>query len=203
MKLKYTAAIILVLAVLGGLAFIALSPEQIFFGNILAISSFFVLGLSAAYLLYREKQPVWAMLMFFFSASLIHSTYLFFSFQSQASFVYLMLTSIIGFVYSVDSIPKQSTPAKLKNVPDTLPELPSLDEPEIIVEKLLPSEDTEKEQEQKQPESYVASRKGTKYHAAECRWALKILSKRRISFQSAKEAQDEGLKPCTCVQFSS
>ncbi len=43
---------------------------------------------------------------------------------------------------------------------------------------------------------YVGSKNSTKYHYTWCKWAKKISPRNRVTFKSAKEAQDSGYVPC-------
>ncbi len=50
-----------------------------------------------------------------------------------------------------------------------------------------------------EPGKYVASNRGTVYHAPNCDWAKKIGSKNRVWFNSDKEAKKAGLKKHSCL----
>ncbi|MFH0871087.1 MAG: Ada metal-binding domain-containing protein [bacterium] len=47
---------------------------------------------------------------------------------------------------------------------------------------------------------YVGSSKSHIYHYPDCPWALKIKPENLIHFQSVKEAQEKGYRPCKVCQ---
>ncbi len=128
-----------------------------------------------------------------------------------------MLTTIIGLIMSIENIKGKIRPRSEyeREIMHEAEELTKAEKhlegeiPDIIVEEVKPSKHfvetrvkkSKKKKITKKPlKRYVASRKGVNYHEPKCRWARKILPKRKIWFKNKKGAEEEGLKPCKCVK---
>ncbi len=197
-----------------GLTSIIFSIKPFFMFELLVLFLFFISAVVSMYYIYHNKEEAWIVALFFFAAYFINITFLYFYSQNQALFVLLILTTIIGFIMSIENIKgKAKTRPKKEIVSEEEPikiERPSEPEiPDIFVEELKPSKHfvetkvkkPKKKKITKKPiKRYVASRKGVNYHDLKCRWARKILPKRKIWFKTKKEAEEDGFKPCVCVK---
>jgi len=217
MDKKYFIVIILFFISIIGLASTIFNIKDFFVPELLVLLLFLISAVIITYNLYNQRRTAWIMSLFFFAAYLINITFLYFYSQNQALFVLLILTTIIGFIISIENI-KGKIKAKSAYEKEILREAEELTKaekyfeektPDIVVEEVKPSEHFT-ETRVKKPEKkktaikslkgYVASRKGINYHDPKCRWARKILPKRKVWFKDRKEAEEEGLKPCKCIK---
>jgi len=193
-----------------GLTSLIFSIKPFFIPELAVLSLFLISSVIIMYNLYHNREEIWIMSLLFFAAYLINITFLYFYSQNQALFVLLILTTIIGFIMSIENIRGRTRvrPEYEKEVMREAEELTKAEEelPDLIVEEVKPSKQfvetkIKKKKITKKPlKKYVASRKGVNYHEPKCRWARKILPKRRIWFKNRKEAEEEGFKPCECVK---
>jgi len=217
MNSKYFIIIIIFFINLIGLISIIFSIRPFFISELLLLFLFLISAVIIMYNLYHKREEVWIISLLFFAAYFINITFLYFYSQNQALFVLLILTTIIGFIISIENI-KGKIKAKSAYEKEILREAEELTKaekyieektPDIVVEEVKPSEYFA-ETRVKKPEKkktvikslkrYVASRKGINYHDPKCRWARKILPKRKVWFKNREEAEEEGLKPCKCVK---
>ena len=216
MRIKpiYSVIVVIFFISIIGLTNLILNIKDFFFPELLILLLFLISAVIITYNLYNKRRTAWIMSLFFFAAYLINITFLYFYSQNQALFVLLMLTTIIGFILSVENI-KGKIRARSKYEKEVLHEADELVKaekhfeeklPDIVVEEVKPSKQhakirVKKIKITKKPlKRYVASRKGVNYHDIKCRWARKILPKRKIFFKNKKEAEEEGFKPCKCVK---
>jgi len=217
MNSKYFIIITIFFINLIGLISIIFGIGPFFISELLLLFLFLVSAVIIMYNLYHKREEVWIISLLFFAAYLINITFLYFYSQNQALFVLLILTTIIGFIISIENI-KGKIKAKSAYEKEILREAEELTKaekyfeektPDIVVEEVKPSEyftetrvkkPEKKETAIKSLKKYVASRKGINYHDPKCRWARKILPKRKIILKSKKEAEEEGFKPCKCVK---
>jgi len=193
-----------------GLTSLIFSIKPFFIPELVVLSLFLISSVIIMYNLYHNREEIWIMSLLFFAAYLINITFLYFYSQNQALFVLLILTTIIGFIMSIENIRGRIRVRSEyeKEVMREAEELTKAEEelPDLIVEEVKPSKQfvetkIKKKKITKKPlKKYVASRKGINYHEPKCRWARKILPKRRIWFKNRKEAEEEGFKPCKCVK---
>ncbi|GEM_PF-2837857 len=217
MNPKHFIIIIIFFINLIGLTNIIFSIKPFFISELLVLFLFLASAVVIVYSLYHDREEVWITSLLFFAAYFINITFLYFYSQNQALFVLLILATIIGFILSIENIKgkKRAKPAYEKEIMREAGELTRAEEylkertPDIVVEEVKPSKtfvETEvkkpekKETEIKPLKKYVASRKGINYHNPKCRWARKILPKRKVWFKNREEAEEEGLKPCKCVK---
>ena len=214
MDKKYFVIIAIFFINLIGLTSIIFSIKPFFIFELLVLSLFLISAVVIMYCIYHNKEEAWIVSLFFFAAYLINITFLYFYSQNQALFVLLILTTIIGFIISIENIRgKAKTKPKKEIVSEEEPikiERPSEPEvPDIFVEEVKPLKPfvetrVKKPKKRKIPRKplkrYIASRKGVNYHELKCRWARKILPKRKIWFKTKKEAEEDGFKPCVCVK---
>ncbi len=217
MNSKYFILIIIFFINLIGLTSIIFGIGPFFISELLVLFLFLVSAVIIIYNLYNKREEVWIISLLFFAAYFINITFLYFYSQNQALFVLLILTTIIGFIISIENI-KGKIKAKSAYEKEIIREAEELTKaekyfeektPDIVVEEVKPSEyftetkakKTEKKKIAiKQVKRYVASRKGVNYHDPKCRWARKILPKRKVWFKNREEAEEEGFKPCKCVK---
>ncbi|OIO63787.1 hypothetical protein AUJ83_00695 [Candidatus Woesearchaeota archaeon CG1_02_33_12] len=217
MNSKYFIIIIIFFINLIGMISIIFGIGPFFISELLLLFLFLVSAVIIVYNIYHNREEAWIISLLFFAAYLINITFLYFYSQNQALFVLLILTTIIGFIISIENI-KGKIKAKSAYEKEILREAEELTKaekyfeektPDIVVEEVKPSEHFT-ETRVKKPEKkktaikslkgYVASRKGINYHDPKCRWARKILPKRKVWFKDRKEAEEEGLKPCKCIK---
>jgi len=196
-----------------GLTRLIFSIKDFFVPELLVLLLFLISAVIITFNLYHQRRTAWIMALLFFAAYLINITFLYFYSQNQALFVLLILTTVIGFIISIENI-RGKTRVKSeyeKEIIHEAEELTKAEEelPDLIVEEVKPSKHIikteikkpKKRKISKKPlKKYVASRKGVNYHELNCRWARKILPKRKIFFKNRKEAEEEGFKPCECVK---
>jgi len=215
MDKKYFIVIILFFISIIGLASTIFNIKDFFVPELLVLLLCLISAVIITYNLYNQRRTAWSMSLFFFAAYLINITFLYFYSQNQALFVLLILTTIIGFILSIENIKgKIRTRSEYeKEIIHEAKELVKAEKhleeeiPDIIVEEVKPSKylvetrvkKPKKKEITKKP-LYVASRKGVNYHELKCRWARKILPKRKIWLKSKEEAEEEGFKPCKCVK---
>lgn len=213
----YSTIVVIFFISLIGLTSTIFNINNFFVPELLVLLLFLISAVIITYNLYNKRREAWVMSLFFFAAYFINITFLYFYSQNQALFVLLMLTTIIGFILSIENI-KGKIRAKSEYEKEIIHEAKELAKaekhleeeiPDIIIEEVKPSkQDAEsqvkkpkkKEITRKPLKRYVASRKGVNYHELKCRWARKILPKRKIWLKSKEEAEEEGLKPCKCVK---
>jgi len=211
----YSMIVVIFFISIIGLTNLILNIKDFFVPELLILLLFLTSAVIITYNLYNKRRIAWIMSLFFFAAYLINITFLYFYSQNQALFVLLMLTTIIGFILSVENIKGKVKSRYEKEVLREAKELTKEEKhfeeklPDIFVEELKPSKQ-HAETKVKKPKKgkitkkplkrYVASRKGVNYHDIKCRWARKILPKRKILFKNRKEAEEEGFKPCKCVK---
>ncbi len=217
MKTKpiYSMIVVIFFISIIGLTNLILNIKDFFVPELLILLLFLTSAVIITYNLYKKRRIAWIMSLFFFAAYLINITFLYFYSQNQALFVLLMLTTIIGFILSVENIKGKIKSRYEKEVLREADELVKAEKhfeeklPDIVVEEVKPSKHLieanikkpKKKKITKKPlKRYVASRKGVNYHEQKCRWARKILPKRKIFFKNRKEAEEEGFKPCKCVK---
>jgi len=193
-----------------GLTNIIFNIKHFFILELIILFLFLISSIIITYNLCYNRKIVWLMSLLFFAAYLINITFLYFYSQNQALFVLLILTTIIGFIMSIENI-EGKTKVKSKYEKEIIREAEELTKaekelPDLVVEEVKPSKQfvetkIKKKKITKKPlKRYVASRKGVNYHELNCRWAKKILQKRKIFFKNRKEAEEEGFKPCECVK---
>ena len=210
----YSMVILIFFISIIGLTNLILNIRDFFIPELLVLLLFIISAVIITYNLYNQRRTAWIMSLFFFVAYLINITFLYFYSQNQALFVLLMLTTIIGFILSIENIkgkaktrPKKEIVGEEEHIKIERPSEPEV--PDIVVEEVKPSKHfvktrvkkPKKKKITKKPiKRYIASRKGVNYHEPKCRWAKKILPKRKIFFKNRKEAEEEGFKPCKCVK---
>jgi len=232
---KYFIVITIFFVNLIGMAAVIFNSESLFAMELFVFLFFVFSAFLISYYLYKNRMAAWIMSLFFFAAYLINITLLYFYFQDQLLFVFLIFTSVIGFLFSIDNIKERRIKVyerKLIHEAEELSkaeeEIKEVNEDEIaeykreliheaeelskaeknikektIYEKDKPSQSgarTTKKPKKKIQRLYVASRKGENYHVLGCRWARKILPKRKLTFKTREEAEREGFKPCDCVK---
>ena len=213
----YSTIVVIFFISIIGLTNLIFNIKDFFVPELLVLLLFLISAVIITYNLYNQRKEAWVMSLFFFAAYLINITFIHFYSQDQALFVLLMLITIIGFILSVENIKGKIRP-KSKYEKEVLREADELVNaekhfeeklPDIFIEEMKPSkQDAEiqvkkpkkKEITKKPLKGYVASRKGVNYHELKCRWARKILPKRKIWHKDKKEAEEEGFKPCKCVR---
>ena len=217
MNKKYFILIPILFINLIGMASIIFKIKNFFVPELLVLLLFIISAVIIAYNLYNQRRAAWIIALLFFAAYFINITFLYFYSQDQALFVLLMLTTIIGFILSIENIKGKIRPRSEyeKEIIHEAKELAKAEKhieeesPDIVVEEVKPSKHfvetivkkpKKKKITKKQIKRYIASRKGVNYHELKCRWARKILPKRKIWFKSKKEAEEEGFKPCDCVK---
>ena len=217
-KPRYFIIIIIFFISLIGLTSIIFNIKDFFVSELLVLLLFLISAVIITYNLYNQRRAAWIMALLFFAAYLINITFIYFYSQNQALFVLLMLTTIIGFILSIENIRGKIRPRSeyekeiMKEADELVKAEKDFEEKtqDIIVEEVKPSKKyfiktkvkkLKKKKIAKKPlKRYVASRKGVNYHELNCRWARKILPKRKIFFKNRKEAEEEGFKPCECVK---
>jgi len=210
MDKKYFIIIAIFFINLIGLTSTIFSIKTFFIFELLVFSLFLISAVVIMYFIYHNRKEAWIVALFFFAAYFINITFLYFYSQNQALFVLLILTTIIGFIMSIENIRGRirARSEYEKEVMREAEELTKAEEelPDLIVEEVKPSKQVvetkiKKKKITKKPiKRYVASRKGANYHEPGCRWARKILPKRKIWFKTKKEAEEDGFKPCVCVK---
>ncbi len=217
MDKKYFILITIFFINLIGMASIIFNIKDFFVPELLMLLLFLISAVIITYNLYNQRRVAWIMSLFFFAAYLINITFIYFYSQNQALFVLLMLTTIIGFILSIENIKgkirvRSEYEKEIMGEADELVKAEKHFEeklPDIFVEEVKPSKHfvetrvkkiKNKKITKKPLKRYVASRKGVNYHEPKCRWARKILPKRKIFFKNRKEAEEEGFKPCKCVK---
>ena len=215
----YSTIVVIFFISLIGLTSIIFNINNFFVPELLVLLLFLISAVIITYNLYNKRREAWVMSLFFFVAYLINITFIYFYSQDQALFVLLMLTTIIGFILSIENI-KGKIRIRSKYEKEVLREADELVNaekhfeeklPDIFIEEMKPSKQDAEIQVKKQKKkeikkkslkdyNYVASRKGVNYHELGCRWARKILPKRKIWLKDKKEAEEEGFKPCKCVK---
>jgi len=213
----YSMVIVIFFISIIGLTNLILNIRDFFIPELLVLLLFIISAVIITYNFYNQRRTAWIMSLFFFAAYLINITFIYFYSQNQALFVLLMLTTIIGFILSIENIKRKIKP-RLKYEKEILREADELVKaekhfeeklPDIFIEELKPSKQNakikvkkpKKKKITKKPiKRYIASRKGVNYHEPKCRWARKILPKRKIWLKSKKDAEEEGFKPCKCVK---
>ncbi|MBU1204386.1 MAG: hypothetical protein KKA61_02600 [Nanoarchaeota archaeon] len=217
MDKKYFIIIAIFFINLIGLTSIIFNIKDFFVPELLVLLLFLISAVIITYNLYNQRRAAWIMALLFFAAYFINITFLYFYSQNQALFVLLMLTTIIGLIMSIENIKGKIRPRSEyeREIMHEAEELTKAEKhlegeiPDIIVEELKPSKhfvETRVKKPKKRKiagkpiKRYIASRKGVNYHEPKCRWARKILPKRKIIFKSKKEAEEDGLKPCKCVK---
>ncbi len=211
-SIYYIIVVIFFISIIG-LTNLIFNIKDLFVPELLVLLLFLISAVIITYNLYNQRRAAWIMALLFFAAYFINITFLYFYSQNQALFVLLMLTTIIGFILSIENIKGKIRPRPEyeKEVLREAKELAKAEKelPDIIVEEVKPSKQhaktkvkkLKKKKITKKPlKRYVASRKGVNYHELNCRWARKILPKRKVWFKSKKEAEEEGFKPCKCVK---
>lgn len=130
-------------------------------------------------------------IFFFYLVNLANLVFL--GYIQQRIHLLILLTSLIGFVFSLirkerkeEPQPKTESPAQ-----DVLPKTESLpEEPEKSTQPII--------KEEFKPGKFVASQNSTYYHQPKCDWAKKINRKRRVWFYSKEEAEEKGYKLHNC-----
>jgi hypothetical protein len=206
-----------------GLAVMIFKIKDFFAIEFFALLVFIVSSIVILYYIYKNRMAAWIMSLLFFAAYLINITLLYFYFQNQLLFVVLIFSSVVGFILSIENIKHRKISTYEREIIKEAKELTKAEEelekktPEISLNESKsskyffgPKERKIKKETRKKPvkkkttkkaeKLYIASRKGTNYHVPECRWARKILSKRKVTFKTKKDAEKEGFKPCDCVK---
>ncbi len=223
--LKYFIIIAIFCVNLLGLSKMIFSAKEFFAIQFFAFIIFFISAAIILYYLYKNRMAAWVMLLLFFAAYLINITFLYFYSENQILFVFLIFASVIGFLLSIDNlqgrkikpyeteiiheaeqinkaeqaIEKTSQERIQEYKKEILREADEIKKAERKIKEIIIKSSSDKT-EKKKTQQFVASRKGKKYHVSSCRWAEKILPKRKINFQSKKQAEEEGFKPCDCVK---
>ncbi|MDD5086502.1 MAG: hypothetical protein PHV16_01990 [Candidatus Nanoarchaeia archaeon] len=231
---KYFIIIAIFCVNLIGLLKMIFSISEFFVIHLFAFFVFFISAIIISCYLYKNRMAAWIMLLLFFAAYLIDITFLYLYSQNQLLFVLLILTSVIGFLLSIDNIRgkriidyERRIIHESKELEKAEERLEEVNEDKILeyrneilreAEELAKAEVKIKEEisyrkdeadkaearitkkPKKKIQIYVSSRKGEKYHVPNCRWAKKILPKRKLTFESREQAESEGLKPCECVK---
>ena len=128
-------------------------------------------------------------LFFFFILSMGNLIAIWYFFGSL--YVVLLLLAAFGFLLSVPRAPKPSYPTS------TVPDAPKKEEKAETTKTPPPEKETAVKHT---PGKYVASTRGTVYHAPKCEWAKKISRTGRVWFASKDEAVEKGFKAHDCVE---
>ena len=108
----------------------------------------------------------------------------------------LLLLSALGFVMSIMSVPKRAEPA----FPEHSSRVAAKTGGKSETTKTMPPEKETKVEVKHTPGKYVASTRGTVFHAPKCEWAKKISRNGRVWFNSREEAVEKGFKAHDCVE---
>jgi len=100
----YSTIVVLFFINLIGLTITIFNIKDFFVPELLVLLLFIISAVIITYTFYKQRREAWVMSLFFFAAYLINITFIYFYSQDQALFVLLMLTTIIGFILSVENI---------------------------------------------------------------------------------------------------
>ena len=137
---------------------------------------------------------------FFFVLSMGNVVAIWYFFGSL--YMTLLLLAALGFLLSVMSVPKSPEPP-------AFPEQPPKDagksgakgvEGKAETTKTAPPQKETAAEVKHTPGKYVASSRGTVYHAPKCEWARKISRNGRVWFAGKDEAVEKGFKAHGCVE---
>lgn len=185
---------ILFLALLTGFVrFLLLLSERAFsyeLAGVIVISLLMLAGCAGYGQRWGER-----LLFFFFILSMGNLIAIWYFFGSL--YVVLLLLAAFGFVLSVPRAPELAYPTTAP-VPSKEEKAQAMPETTTTTTKTPPPQ---KETSVKHtPGKYVASTRGTVYHAPRCEWAKKISRSGRVWFTSKDEAVEKGFKAHDCVE---
>ncbi|MDP3639733.1 MAG: hypothetical protein Q8R53_00835 [Nanoarchaeota archaeon] len=185
---------VLFLALLAGFArFLLLTGERAFsyeLAGLVALSLLMLLGCVGYGRAWGER-----VFLFFFVLSMGNVVAIWYFFGSL--YMTLLLLAALGFLLSVVSIPKSAEqPVFSGQSPKDAGKADGKGE----TTKTPPPEKETKIEVKHTPGKYVASTRGTVYHAPKCEWARKISRNGRVWFSRKEEAVEKGFKAHGCVE---